>query len=142
MTIDQVEKNFEFKVIKKAIRQQFPFIKDLIIDKEDFDKYNTLFVDGVVDLIETYEIKGYKFFPWAVEVPNTKRGFSAIFDISFEEYSKDIDKKIRQIIDMIHFSDVIPEEHKLKRLVVVQDYFAKPVNRSEVRREMMPFGFG
>lgn len=139
MTIEETEKNFEFKVIRKAIRQQFPFIKDLIIDKDSFDKYNTLFVFGLIDLVEAHQITGYKIYEWAVYNPDTPRGFSAIFDVSWEEYNEKIRKPIEKMTDRIYFSDVIPDNLRLKRFVKVLDYIVKPVNKSEITPEMYVF---
>lgn len=136
MTIEETEKNFEFKVIKKAIRQKFPFIKDLIIDKDSFYKYDTLFVNGLIDVVETYKIKGYKLNDWALLTPDTPRGISVIFDISWEQSNEEINKPVQKIIEKIYFSDMIPENLRLNRFVKVFDYIVKPVSKSEITPEM------
>ncbi len=136
MTIEETEKNFEFKVIKKAIRQKFPFIKDLIIDKDSFYKYDTLFVNGLIDVVEAYKIKGYKLNDWALLTPDTPRGISVIFDISWEQSNEEINKPVQKIIEKIYFSDMIPENLRLNRFVKVFDYIIKPVSKSEITPEM------
>lgn len=136
MTIEETEKNFEFKVIKKAIRQKFPFIKDLIIEKDSFYKYDTLFVNGLIDVVEAYKIKGYKLNDWALLTPDTPRGISVIFDISWEQSNEEINKPVQKIIEKIYFSDMIPENLRLNRFVKVFDYIIKPVSKSEITPEM------
>lgn len=136
MTIEETEKNFEFKVVKKAIRQKFPFIKDLIIDKDSFYKYDTLFVNGLIDVVEAYKIKGYKLNDWALLTPDSPRGISVIFDISWEQSNEEINKPVQKIIEKIYFSDMIPENLRLNRFVKVFDYIIKPVSKSEITPEM------
>jgi hypothetical protein len=136
MTIEETERNFEFKVIKKAVRQQFPFIKDLIIDKDSFYKYDTLFVFGLIDVVEVYKTKGYKLNDWALLMPDTPRGISVIFDINWEQYNEEIRKPLEKMIEKIYFSDMIPENLRLKRFVKVFDYIIKPVSESEITPEM------
>lgn len=136
MTIEETERNFEFKVIKKAVRQQFPFIKDLIIDKDSFYKYDTLFVFGLIDVVEAYKTKGYKLNDWALLTPDTPRGISVIFDISWEQYNEEIRNPLEKMIEKIYFSDMIPENLRLKRFVKVFDYIIKPVSESEITPEM------
>ena len=50
VTPTEVENNYEFKLMKKVLRQEFPWIKDVLVpDDEEINKYNLIFLPVVID---------------------------------------------------------------------------------------------
>lgn len=50
VTQNEVENNYEFKLMKKVLRQEFPWIKDVLVpNDEEINKYNLIFVPLIID---------------------------------------------------------------------------------------------
>ena len=50
VTPTEVENNYEFKLMKKVLRQEYPWVLDVLVPKdEDINKYNLIFLPIVID---------------------------------------------------------------------------------------------
>ena len=50
VTPTEVENNYEFKLMKKVLRQEYPWIKDVLVpNDEEINKYNLIFCPIVID---------------------------------------------------------------------------------------------
>ena len=50
MTYDQVKDSYLFRIVKRALKTQYPWIKDVVINEDDFDKYKyNMFMDVFID---------------------------------------------------------------------------------------------
>jgi hypothetical protein len=132
MTIEEINNNLEFKAIKKVIKQRFPYIVDLVIQPDIFNAYTSLFVAGIVDVVKAYETKGYTIFPWVADFQGDIRPFAALFNIPYDEYRTTVEVPIKYLVEKIQDSDIIPKQHKLKRMVLVSDFMMKPVEKSDL----------
>jgi hypothetical protein len=134
MTRDELVNNFSFKSSVKALKKNFPFVKD-VVPSSDFEKELDLYDSFyVVDLI----IDGNKFFDaypnyyealWSLlkrEYENNKKmklGFSefysfdenGILDLSADEIRKDMYALMQKRINDINKGGVVPEELQLDR---------------------------
>ncbi len=56
ITYEELMDNYEFKVSKKMLMREYPWIKDVTYkNPEDINKYNLIFIDIVVDPYELAE---------------------------------------------------------------------------------------
>ena len=50
VTPTEVENNYEFKLMKKVLRQEYPWVLDVLVpNDEDINKYNLIFLPIVID---------------------------------------------------------------------------------------------
>lgn len=50
MTVDQVKDSYMFRIVKRALMKQYPWIKDVEVDEEDFENYkHNIFINVFVD---------------------------------------------------------------------------------------------
>lgn len=50
VTPTEVENNYEFKLMKKILRQEFPWVKDVLVPSdEEINKYNLIFFPIIID---------------------------------------------------------------------------------------------
>ena len=50
VTPSELENNYEFKLMKKVLRQEYPWILDILVPKdEDINKWNLIFLPIVID---------------------------------------------------------------------------------------------
>lgn len=142
MTVEELKQNILYKFTTRAIRQEFPFIKDFVIEQDDLDKYSTIFLTPVVDAKEVINIYGWKIYRWVFDSPEENRPFSSIFDVDFDEYNEKIRTPISEIIWNMQFNDDIPKEFKMEgRSISIMGYRVKPIDKSEINPEDITFNF-
>jgi hypothetical protein len=133
MTTDEFKNLYEFKLIKKSIMREFPFVKDIIVKDEDINKwsYNS-YVEFVIDpyiLSNIYNIK-----VWDIATKSLKRGEPflgtslSLFFIGGDDsnVANNIHKDMETLMDSIHKSPAIPQELKFNKKIFIGSYIAYP----------------
>jgi hypothetical protein len=120
MTYEELIDNYEFKVSKKMLMREYPWIKDVQYkNPNDINKYNLIFIDLVVDPYELAEEYGWDVV-WYInrrvrdgDFPNYAY-LSILFDgPKSTEGAKDLQNQIEKDLHSIHRSAAIPQELKL-----------------------------
>jgi len=120
MTYEELIDNYEFKVSKKMLMREYPWIKDVQYkNPNDINKYNLIFIDLVVDPYELAEEYGWDVV-WYInrrvrdgDFPNYAY-LSILFDgPKSTEGAKDLQNQIEKDLQSIHRSAAIPQELKL-----------------------------
>jgi hypothetical protein len=127
-TTEEIENNYEFKVVKRLLKKEFPFITDVKLT-DNWDDYNSLFfVDISLNpslLLEHLNIPN---------TPNAKKylrllGYtvtylSMLFPISFNRdgHINDLAKKVQATITRIHQSPSIPDDMRLPRPINISGW--------------------
>jgi hypothetical protein len=131
-TQEELYNNYEFKVIRKAIMREFPWIKDVSVTPENLEKYNLIFVDFDIDPIKLGEEMGWKLTPWvktAFENDKEYHGmYLSLFFQNIDQGHEDVRKITQGIIDLMNSvgkSPAFPPELRLKgdRKFVIGDFF-------------------
>ena len=54
MTYEELIDNYEYKIAKKMLKREYPWIKDVVIknDHDEINKYNLIFLDIIIDPYE------------------------------------------------------------------------------------------
>ena len=118
MTPDELRNNYEFKVVRRGLIKEYPWIKDVDFNEEDLNKYNLIFLDIVVDPVEMAEAYGYELTPWVItSLKNNYRYTgnypSLLFNISYEDGKDEIIDPINRMINGIHISPALPDDLRL-----------------------------
>ena len=127
------ENLYEFKVIKRILKMEYPWIKDIRVHS-DITSYTRLFLEIEVDPIKLMKEMGYKkMSDWAQLCYD--RGdyynsgyFSVMFngsdsDDKLHDDSERVKDDMQKIIDNVTKSEVIPVEYKVDRYMSVNDFY-------------------
>ena len=134
MTREQLENNYEYKVTKKALMREFPFIKDVYVkDDNDVDKWRAItYLDVIIDpFVFAHQ---YGFRVWGPIINALRRGESYmspylslfIGDDDRTELAYPVNKAMEELMDGIHRSPAIPHELKLGKQLKLGSFTATP----------------
>jgi hypothetical protein len=130
ITIDELNDNYEFKVVRKAVMKEFPWIKDAFVDPANLEKYNLIFVDFDIDPVKLGEEMGWELTPWvqmSIDKGLQYKGmYLSLFfqDVKYED-SIDISNDITELMNSVGKSPAFPKDLRLKgdRPFAIGDYF-------------------
>jgi len=119
ITPEELYDNYEYKVTVKALKREFPFIKDVRIDEDKINQYGLIFLNIVIDPFEMAQTYGYNVNNWVKN--ELRRGEihssitpSSFFNESYHEVVK-VGDMIEDLMRSIHNSNAIPDTMKLPR---------------------------
>lgn len=133
MTREDVEENYEFRVVKRILKKEFPFIKDIRLT-DTWDNYKSLFfVDVTIDTKELFQYLGLE------EEHKQSQSWSRLFthgapylillfspdirkDKVKEKKIDDLSKKIANTIQRVQKSPSLPPDMKLPRNIALSDW--------------------
>jgi hypothetical protein len=133
---DEVRNSYEFKVVRKALMREFPFVKDVLVDDENLSKYKYILpVNLVIDpfvIAQQYNV-GIKP-SYLRMIKNDDKFVSAILDIMFDDRDKvkDIDMQMDKLSREVHNSRALPNEYKLPRPITMSLYL---VDQNSIPRD-------
>ena len=136
MKVEEFLDNYEYKVTKRLVKKEFPYVID-IIPTESFEDYKTLsFVFVVINpqkFMEVYselDLRLYGYLEYLSQsfIPGYIYGSSLDFFFNYDKSRnsspdfKSIENDIRDTIDSVHKSESIPKDLKLYGEIAVSGY--------------------
>ena len=130
MTLEELYDNYTFKVIKRALMREFPFIKNVYVkDPATIDRYKSfIFIDVDINPYELSHQYGLKVDKIADR--HLRRGepyygpYISLFIGGDIEDSRPIRNAISELVDGVQNSTAIPEEFKLGKDIEIGGYYA------------------
>ena len=132
MTLEELYDNYEFKVTKRALMREFPFIKNVYVkDPATIDQYKSfIFLDADINPYEFSHMYGLKVD--RITDKYLRRGepywapYLSMFIKSGVEDTYPIKQAINELVHSIQKSSAIPQEFKLDRELDIGSYHAGP----------------
>jgi hypothetical protein len=133
MTAQELNDNYEYKITKRALIKEFPFVKDVSVKEEAINKWSTLiYIDLIIDPFAFAQQYGFRV--WGPIINALKRGENYRFPyISMfignddrVELASPINKAMDELTHGIHKSPAIPHELKLGKELVIGTFTATP----------------
>jgi len=117
---DELRNNYEFKVVRRAMMKEYPWIIDVTFDEEDLQRYNLIFLDLIVDPAKMGEAYGYELNSWVQSRVNRGENYhgtlpSLIFNVPYERGKDEVTVPIDNMIKDIHDSPALPDDMRLPR---------------------------
>ena len=130
MTLEELYENYTFKVTKRALMREFPFIKNVSVkDPTRVDKYNSfIFLDVDINPYELSHQYGLKMDKIADKYLRRGEDYSAPYISLFIggdiEDSIEIKKAINDLVYSVQKSTAIPQELRLSKELEIGSYYA------------------
>lgn len=133
MTREEFENNYQFKVTKKCLMREFPFILDVSATYESINQYvYTLLIDIVINPYILSNMFGVPI--WDSVTNKLKRGedyvtpyFGVLIDSSdYSEQGAKITNLIHTFMDSIGNTPALPSDFKLNKKLRIGSITAKP----------------
>lgn len=118
LTYEEFLDNYEFKVAKRMLLREYPWIKDVFFrNPEEVNKYNLIFLDVTFDPFELAQQDGWRLASYIVKT--IERGddfwspYLSIFFTTNTDDARALVQEMDKSLESIHASPAIPKEMKL-----------------------------
>jgi hypothetical protein len=117
-TPEELYNNYTFKLIRRALMREFPYIKDVFVGDFDLGKYNTIFLNLEIDPAIWEEMYDDEFQGWLKQEMDAGKYIDVSFpmtatDMTYEEYQP-IKKSIEKVMSDVIKSEAVPQELKIQ----------------------------
>jgi hypothetical protein len=117
-TTEELYDNYTFKLIKRALVREFPFIKNVFVNPFDLGKYNTIFLNFELDPKIWEEMYDDEFQGWIKKELDKGKYIDMSFpmtatNMTYDEYQT-IKKSIEKVMSQVIQSDAVPGELKIQ----------------------------
>ena len=138
-TPEQIYDVYTFKILKKALKREFPWIKDVFVRQEDLDLYTTIFLNFEFDPTEFSESYGFETKEWLQELIDEGKYLdysypNLINDMNYEEW-KSVRDELRSLIKDVSENPALPDELKFRGRSI--DLGTWHINRKEGQQPFM-----
>jgi hypothetical protein len=127
ITPEEVEQSYVFKIVRRALIQEYPWITEVKVDKNDYDNYkHNIFLDVYIDPHVLGEEYDWDVARW-VEPGYSSSSVGMFFRGRHESYS-DVTQEVNDFMLRVCHSPAIPDELRLpkpKDDFVVGSYISK-----------------
>jgi hypothetical protein len=133
MTKEEIENTYEFKIIKKVVMKEFPFIKDVFISEDDnkqLDDYNyTYYISAKIDPFIMTNLYGGQVWSLLIDMMKKNGYYSSTFMTTFvrpedrDPISK-ISNELKSLVWSIHNTETLPREFKLDKHIQLDTFIA------------------
>ena len=135
MTYEELLDNYEYKIAKKMLTREYPWIKDVTIREDEINKWNLIFLDVTID---PYELGRQEDWTVARYLDRSIRDngeywspyLSTFYsDVSWED-ARPLQDSINKSLESIHTSPALPTDLRLPgtRKFQVGSWYAYPTS--------------
>jgi hypothetical protein len=124
-TTEELYDNYTFKLLRRALMKEFPYIKDVFVNPFDLGKYNTIFLNFELDPAIWEETYNDEFQGWVKKELDKGKYIDMSFpmtatNMTYDEYQT-IKKSIERVMSQVVQSDAVPQEYRIhgKRPVAI-----------------------
>ena len=140
MTTEEIEDNYEFKVTKRILKKEFPFIKDMTLT-HDWDNYQSqYFVDLDMDLTEVFNTLNIPIdsnvIKYANKFTNGYPYLDVYFPIKYHGMASDLAKRVTNTIRRVQNSPSMPPDMKLGRDITISGWM--PIGQVDIPKQSYP----
>jgi hypothetical protein len=115
---EQLYDNYTFKLIKRSLMREFPYIKNVFVNFFDLGRYNTIFLNFDFDPAIWGEMYNDPMVKWLKDVKDEGKYFDLSYPttgtkMEYDEYQP-IKKSIEKVMSDVFNSEAVPKELKIQ----------------------------
>jgi hypothetical protein len=127
MTQQEIENNFTYKIVRKVLMREYPWIKDVRLDIEGLEKYtNVIFIEIFIDPYQMTNMYGWNVPRWIeTSIREGEPYESTVLSLFVKQSSEEVKwlrDEIEQTIYHTQNSPAIPQDMRLDKQIVVGYY--------------------
>ena len=135
MTAEEIQDNYTYKIVRKVLMREFPWIKDVQLDIPGLEKFEyVIFLDVYINPYELGEERGYNVARWIESaIRNKEDYYSSVITMYFDGSSEEmraITTEVNDTIEATQNSPAIPVDMRLpekKRFMVGSYHLADDI---------------
>jgi len=117
-TTEELYDNYTFKLIRRALMREFPYIKNVFVNPRDLGKYSTIFLNFDYDPTIWGEMYNDPMVKWLKDVKDEGKYIDLSYPttgtkMGYEEYQP-IKKSIEKVMSDVFNSEAVPQELKIQ----------------------------
>jgi hypothetical protein len=102
LTLDQLYDNYQFKVVKKALMREYPWIKNVTVDEEELNKYGLIFLNLDIDPAMVGEQQGWTMTPWVKNAYRDGMNYHGMYlSLFYDQLNYDDVKEVQDDINLL-----------------------------------------
>jgi hypothetical protein len=115
---EQLYDNYTFKLLKRSLMREFPYIKNVFVNFFDLGRYNTIFLNFDFDPAIWEQMYNDPMVKWLKDVTD-EGGYidlsypTTATDMAYDEYQP-IKKSIQKVMSDVFNSEAVPLELKIQ----------------------------
>ena len=118
-TPEKIYNVYAFKLIKRSLMKEFPWIKDVFVRQDDLNNYTTLFLNFEFDPTEFSKAYGLETKTWIQELIDEGKYLdysypNLINDMSYEDW-RPVRDNLRRTIKDVTDNPSLPDEFKFDK---------------------------
>ena len=119
MTPEELQNNYEYKVVKRALIREYPWIKDVTFKPEELDQYNLIFLNLIIDPVEMGEAYEWEMTPWVKSASEKGErywgNYPSLFfkGVTYEDGKDNVTNPMDNMMRQIHDSPALPQDLRL-----------------------------
>ena len=119
MTEQEVLDNYEFKVAKKMLLREYPWIKSVSLEADKINKWNIIFIDLHIDPYELGREQGWEVLRWVTQTIRRGEPYWSPYLSSFYEGTKmyevvsPLTDEMNDMLRELHRSPALPIDLRL-----------------------------
>jgi hypothetical protein len=129
MTAQEIQNNYTYKIVRKVLMREFPWIKDVQLDIPGLENFNyVIFLDVYINPYELGEERGFNVSRWIESsIRNNEDYASSLITLYFDgstDEMRAITQEVNDTIEATQSSPAIPQDMRLpeKKSFMVGSY--------------------
>ena len=115
MTIDELYDNYQYKVVKKALMREYPWIKDVWVKEDEINKYSLIFLNIEIDPVMLGEERGWTLTPWVLSAYKNGKNYNGMYISLFyenvdREDTRDLQNELAELANSVGKSPAFPKD--------------------------------
>lgn len=115
LTLDELYDNYQYKVVKKALMREYPWIKDVWVKEDELNKYGLIFLNIEIDPVMLGEEREWTMTPWVEKAHGSGKNYNGMYLSMFydgvdRDNARDLQNELGELANSVGKSPAFPKD--------------------------------